>query len=502
MLIFEDHFLDNRNQWFTTSTERAEVGFETDACYSVAYKLPNFWVVWKTATAEPNFYARKEFHIQAALELTSAVEQSHYGLVWRVTDAGNLFEFTLAPDGRFQIAEYRQSQLKVHLPWQASTAIRPIEGINIVELRRANDQVSFYINSVCVAELPAATVLEAPGNSFGFVVHHQTRMRVHHLLISAAGTANRALSSGPPGTRAAYVEHEPPADDSLAQVKADIDSLIGHRRTKRELFSLASFLQVQTERKKREMPMAPLSLHLVLSGPPGTGKTTLSRLVGRLYKQLGLLERGHVIETDRAGVVGPWLGQTAIRMDDAVQQALEGVLFIDEAYTLAPRGAASNDYGPEALQVLVKRMEDYRERLAVIVAGYTDEMRHFLLANPGIQSRFTRMVQIEHYTPLELRLIFEKFCRDHGYTVEAAALARTEAIFRSACARHNKRFGNGRYARSLFERCIENQAIRAAPLLEGMEDAALACIQAADVPDELPTDLTERKGWQTASRII
>lgn len=248
--------------------------------------------------------------------------------------------------------------------------------------------------------------------------------------------------------------------------------------------------------------MAPLSLPLVLSGPPGSAKTTLSRLVGRLYRQFGLLERGHVIETDRAGVVGAWIGQTAIRMDAAVHQALEGVLFIDEAYTLAPRVTYSNDYGPEALQVLVKRMEDHREHLAVIVAGYTDEMRHFLQANPGIQSRFTRMVQIDHYTPLEMRLIFEKFCRDHDYTIEAEAPARIEAIFRTACAGRNKRFGNGRYARSLFERCIENQAIRTAPLLEELEDAALTCIHAADVPEEFPTDLTERRGWQAAAHIV
>lgn len=242
-----------------------------------------------------------------------------------------------------------------------------------------------------------------------------------------------------------------------------------------------NFLKVQTERKTHGLKTADISLHLVLYGPPGTGKTTVARLVGRLYKQLGLLQRGHVLETDRAGIVGGFIGQTALRLNDAVEQALDGVLFIDEAYALVPKDGWSYDYGHEAVQVLLKRKEDHRAQLAVIVAGYPDEMEHFITSNPGLQSRFNRLIYFDHYKPSELVLIFAKFCHDCGYTLDLPARVRLHTMFETAYAKRSKSFGNGRFVRTLFERSIEQQANRIADGVSKMDDAAISLITAEDL---------------------
>jgi SpoVK/Ycf46/Vps4 family AAA+-type ATPase len=179
--------------------------------------------------------------------------------------------------------------------------------------------------------------------------------------------------------------------------------------------------------------------------------------------------------------VGGYIGQTALRVDDVVRQALGGVLFIDEAYALAPKGGSSNDFGLEAIQVLLKRMEDYRNELAVVVAGYTSEMENFLEANPGLESRFTRRFDLEHYTPSELVSIFKKFCDDYGYSIELPAYISLKAIFESAYAKCNKNFGNGRFARTIFEQSIENQANRIEKCLQETNDILLSRIRSEDL---------------------
>lgn len=161
---------------------------------------------------------------------------------------------------------------------------------------------------------------------------------------------------------------------------------------------MANFVKVQKQREAKGLKTAKVSYHLVFYGSPGTGKTTVARIIGRIYKDLGVLKKGHTVETDRSGLVAKFMGQTALKTDTVVQQAIHGVLFIDEAYALVPEGGGGQDYGQEAISALLKRMEDYRDSLVVIIAGYKDEMQRFIDSNPGLQSRFNRYIDFPDYT--------------------------------------------------------------------------------------------------------
>ena len=242
----------------------------------------------------------------------------------------------------------------------------------------------------------------------------------------------------------------------------ELDDLIGLGSVKTEVRSLANFVKLQKEREAKGLKTAKVSYHLVFYGSPGTGKTTVARIVGRIYKDLGVLKKGHTVETDRAGLCGQYVGQTGPKTDSVIAKALDGVLFIDEAYSLVPEGGAGNDYGQEAISTILKRMEDYRDRLVVIVAGYKNEMQRFIDSNPGLQSRFNRYIDFPDYTGAELTDIFKMYMKKNQYTLSKETEAYLKERFNYAVAHKDRNFGNARYARNVFEKSIQAQANRLA----------------------------------------
>ena len=238
----------------------------------------------------------------------------------------------------------------------------------------------------------------------------------------------------------------------------ELNSLIGLEEVKAEVRSLANIVKVQKEREAQGLKNTPITYHCVFSGSPGTGKTTVARILARIYKDLGVLKSGHLVETDRSGLVGEYVGQTAPKTNALIDSALGGVLFIDEAYALTEN--KGNDYGSEAIATLLKRMEDNRDNLVVIVAGYKDEMKRFVDSNPGLRSRFTRFIDFPDYTGEELYKIYLMRSNKYGYKLDADADALLQEQLNKAVEHKNRYFGNGRYVRNLFESCVTHQATR------------------------------------------
>lgn len=238
----------------------------------------------------------------------------------------------------------------------------------------------------------------------------------------------------------------------------ELQTLIGLKEVKQEVSALSDFVKIQQEREKKGLKTVGLSYHCVFTGNPGTGKTTVARILAAIYKDLGILKKGHLVETDRSGLVAEYVGQTAVKTNKIIDSALDGVLFIDEAYSLVQ--GSGNDYGQEAISTLLKRMEDERNRLIVVLAGYSDEMKRFIDSNPGLQSRFTRYIHFADYTADELKQIFMLNVKQNQYILEPEGEEKLSDILYYAVEHKDKNFGNGRYVRNLFEKTIQNQAIR------------------------------------------
>lgn len=279
---------------------------------------------------------------------------------------------------------------------------------------------------------------------------------------------NDFLSSQPAPTAPAATGTKPetPAEEqprTLDELLAELDALHGLKEVKRDVHSLLNLVRIRQLRKEQELPNPPLSLHMVFTGNPGTGKTTVARLMAELYRAAGVLSKGQLVEVDRSGLVAGFVGQTALKTGEAIQRALGGVLFIDEAYALTNQKGA-NDFGMEAIEILLKGMEDNREDLVVIVAGYTDLMEGFLRSNPGLESRFNKRLHFPDYNGSDLMAIFEQMCKRHGFTLNRASRTTAEILFADLYKNRRENFANARYVRNIFEQALARQANRLAQL--------------------------------------
>jgi len=276
-----------------------------------------------------------------------------------------------------------------------------------------------------------------------------------------------------------------PEEDTLEKVLKELNDLVGLAEVKKDVSELINLLEIQKKRSKQGLKNVEITLHTVFLGPPGTGKTSVARLLSRIFKHLGFLSKGQMFETDREGLVAGYVGQTATKVNTAVESSLGGVLFIDEAYALN-QNAFGNDYGAEAVNTLLKRMEDHREDLAVVVAGYTEPMKIFIESNPGLRSRFNRYFYFNHFTPAELFEIFESFCSKSDFIISEDGKEKLTDTFDLLYESKNESFGNARVVRNLFEKCIQNQANRIVKLKK-ISNKVLKTLTEEDIPEPQET---------------
>ena len=284
-------------------------------------------------------------------------------------------------------------------------------------------------------------------------------------------------------TQAAKPEEkeEIPPKEKIEDLLAELDSYVGMDAIKAEVRSLINMVQVYKLRREHDLPTTDMSLHMVFSGNPGTGKTTVARIMSRIYHSLDILSKGQLVEVDRSGLVAGYVGQTAIKTQKAIEKAMGGVLFIDEAYAL--NGKSENDFGQEAIDTILKAMEDHRDDLVVIVAGYTELMDRFIHSNPGLESRFNRFLMFEDYTPEQMVAIFKMQCKKGCYVLAQG----TEELVRDFIAEESAddSFGNARGVRNLFEHILVAQNNRLAKMENVTRD---------DLMQILPDDVLHARG--------
>ena len=417
-------------------------------------------------------------HVDMANQIYSRNQPQPKWMLWSLTSSVCESEVFLPPVFYWNLAETDAKR-----GTEASrTFIRMLTNI-LLYLAAVDDDVSYdeaaYITE-CTDKLTA--ICDTSGvrksrealNPLDYVTSSEPGFQEKHRLQeqTAGGEKSKAGDAEKPDAE----EKKPDFDELMAQ----LDSLVGLDDVKKDIKNLMNLVKVRRLRKENGLPIPPISLHMVFMGNPGTGKTTVARIISGLYAAIGVLEKGQLIEVDRSGLVAGYVGQTALKTQEVIKSALGGVLFIDEAYSLASGG--ENDFGREAIETILKAMEDHRDELIVVVAGYDGPMEKFINSNPGLQSRFNKYFYFPDYNGEQLLHIFKGQCKKNGYALTEEAEAEAKAMFEELYENRGENFGNGRDVRNVFEDTVVRQSNRVAALDAPTKD---------DLMQFLPEDLRD-----------
>ena len=418
-----------------------------------------------------------ERHVEMANQIYSRGQAKPSWLLWNLTSSACQEDVFMPPVFFWNLAE---SDAKRGTE-TSRTFIRMLTNI-LLYLAAVDDDVTYseaaYITD-CSDRLTA--ICDTTGvrkgrdglNPLDFVTSGEPSFQEKHKpQTQASGGDNK-----PEAETKAEEEAEKPDFDTLM---AELEDLVGLEEVKKDVKNLMNLVKVRKLRQQYELPVPPMSLHMVFVGNPGTGKTTVARLVSGLYAAIGVLSKGQLVEVDRSGLAG-YVGQTALKTQEAIKSALGGVLFIDEAYSLASGG--ENDFGRESIETILKAMEDHRDDLIVIVAGYTVPMEKFIHSNPGLESRFNKYFFFPDYNGEQLMEMFRIRCRKNGYTMSEETEKAATAYFTQLYEERNENFGNGRDVRNVFEDMVVRQANRVAAMEEPTKEDLMAV---------LPEDLEDR----------
>ena len=418
-------------------------------------------------------------HVDMANQIYSRNQPQPKWMLWSLTSSVCESEVFLPPVFYWNLAENDAKR-----GTEASrTFIRMLTNI-LLYLAAVDDDVSYdeaaYITE-CTDKLTA--ICDTSGvrksrealNPLDYVTSSEPGFQEkHRLQEQTAGGEN------PKETDAEKQDAEEEKKPDFDELMAQLDSLVGLDDVKKDIKNLMNLVKVRRLRKENGLPIPPMSLHMVFMGNPGTGKTTVARIISGLYAAIGVLEKGQLIEVDRSGLVAGYVGQTALKTQEVIKSALGGVLFIDEAYSLASGG--ENDFGREAIETILKAMEDHRDELIVVVAGYDGPMEKFINSNPGLQSRFNKYFYFPDYNGEQLLYIFKGQCKKNGYALTEEAEAEAKAMFEELYENRGENFGNGRDVRNVFEDTVVRQSNRVAALDAPTKD---------DLMQFLPEDLRD-----------
>lgn len=419
-----------------------------------------------------------ERHVQMANQIYSRGRQQPKWLLWNLTSSVCEEDVFLPPVFFWNLAE---SDAKRGTE-TSRTFIRMLTNI-LLYLAAVDDDVT-YSEAEFITECTdrLAAICDTTGvrksreglNPLDFVTSGEPSFVEKH-------SAQVQTSGG--GTNAPKAEEKAPEKPNFDELMEQLDSLVGLDTVKKEVKNLINLVKVRKLRQENDLPVPPMSFHMVFLGNPGTGKTTVARLISGLYAAIGVLSKGQLVEVDRSGLVAGYVGQTALKTQEVIQSALGGVLFIDEAYSLASGG--ENDFGREAIETLLKAMEDHRDDLVVIVAGYTGPMEKFIHSNPGLESRFNRYFFFPDYDGNQLTEIFRIQCKKNSYTLTPEADEAALKMFTRLYEERDENFGNGRDVRNCFEDMVVRQSNRVAAL-ESPSKEDLITVKPEDLvnPDE------------------